>query len=95
MNVIVFEENAYYAILREVIVYVRNNLLLENQKNKVEKEDDWIPLEEAKKILNVKSKTKMQQLRNSGEIVFTKYGRKIKYSRTSLNNFLNQHSKTF
>ncbi|MBK7818103.1 MAG: helix-turn-helix domain-containing protein [Sphingobacteriaceae bacterium] len=64
---------------------------LEHLKQK--DEIDWINTDEAKELLNIKSKTKMQQLRSAGEIVFTKYGKKIKYSKKSILEILNKHAK--
>ena len=55
---------------------------------------EWIDVDEAKKILGYRSKTKLQQLCNSGAIVFTKYGRKIKYHRQSLYDFLEKNKKS-
>ena len=54
---------------------------------------EWVDDVEAKKILGYRSKTKMQELRNSGAIVFSRYGRKIKYLRKSLFEFLEKNKK--
>ena len=54
-------------------------------------ESDWISTEEAKKLLGIKSKSKMQQLRDYGEIVFTKPGKIILYSKKSIITYLNKH----
>jgi len=51
-------------------------------------EADWIDIKEAKKILPYGSKTKWAELRNSGAVVFSQFGRKIMYSRKSLHEFL-------
>lgn len=55
---------------------------------------EWIDVDEAKKILGYRSKTKLQELRDSGAIIFTKYGRKIKYNRQSLFDFLEKNKKS-
>lgn len=56
---------------------------------------EWVTPEEAKKLLGIKSKTKLQQLRDSGEIVFSIYKRTIMYSRSSINDFLERHAVRF
>jgi hypothetical protein len=55
---------------------------------------EWVDDVEAKKILGYRSKTKMQELRNSRAVVFSRYGRKIKYLRKSLMDFLEKNKKT-
>jgi hypothetical protein len=92
MELIVFEKEAYYKMLGEITTLVKNSIKeAKLDALKAEKESDWINADEAKKLLNVKSKTKMQQMRNSGEIVFTKYGKKIKYSKKSILAVLDNH----
>ena len=54
---------------------------------------EWVDQLEARKILGY-SKTKMQELRNSGAIVYSKFGRKIKYKRQSLIDFIEKNVKT-
>lgn len=54
----------------------------------------WIDEKEAKQILGYHSKTKMQELRNSNSIVYSKFGRKIKYQRQSLIDFIERNKKT-
>lgn len=54
---------------------------------------EWVDGVEARRILGYK-KTKMQELRNSRAIIFSKYGRKIKYDRQSLLEFLEKNKKT-
>ena len=55
---------------------------------------EWIDVDEAKRILSYKSRTTLQQLRDNGSIIFTKYGRKIKYNRQSLYDFLEKNKKS-
>ena len=55
---------------------------------------EWIDEVEAKRILGYRSKTKMQELRNSGSIIFSKFGRKIKYNRKSLLGYIEKYKKT-
>ena len=90
MEIIVFEKEAYFKMLADVTKFVRQIVKEENQQNQ-ETSVDWVTTEKAKQLLNVKSKTKMQQLRDEGEILFSKYGRKILYSQDSIQRFLNKH----
>jgi len=85
MKVIIFEEKAFYKLLEKI--YQR----IDNARSKSNK-SEWVSTLEAKKILNVKSKSKMQQLRDDNEIVFSQHGRSIQYSRKSLIAFLEQNS---
>ena len=54
-------------------------------------ESDWVNTAEAKRLLGVKSKSKMQKLRDFGEITFTKPGKIILYSKKSIIAYLNKH----
>jgi len=55
---------------------------------------EWVNDAEAKEILGYRSKTKMQELRNSRAIVYSKFGRKIKYHRQSLIDYIEKNKKT-
>ena len=89
MELIVFEKEAYYKMLGEISNMFKIAVKeIKQEFTGNQKENDWINLEEAKNLLDVKSKTKMQQLRNHGSILFTKYGKKIKYSKKSILDYL-------
>jgi hypothetical protein len=49
---------------------------------------EWVDDKEAKQILGYRSKTKMQNMRDTKAIVFSKFGRKIKYLRQSLIDYI-------
>jgi len=85
MKVIIFEEKAFYKLLERI--YQR----IDKVKSK-SIEPEWVNYTEATKILGIKSKSKMQQLRDDNEIVFSQHGRSIQYSRKSLLAFLEQNS---
>lgn len=53
---------------------------------------DWIDEKEAQKLLGRKA-TWFWQRRKNGELVYTKVGNKIMYSRESILSFLNQNTK--
>lgn len=93
MEVIIFEKDAYYQMQRELIGMFKQAL----QEAKVaalleaDPANDWLSTEEAKKLLGVKSKTKMQELRDLDAIKFTKHGRIIKYSKKSILKYLERN----
>lgn len=57
----------------------------------IKTEKEWVSAEEAKNLLGFRSKSKMQQLRDNGDIVFSQHGRIIKYSRKSILDFLDNN----
>lgn len=85
MKVIVFEEQAYYKLVEEIKAAVRE------AAKELKNEKVWLSTEEAKNLLGFRSKTKMQQLRDNGEIVFSQHGRTIKYCRKSCLEFLEKN----
>lgn len=91
MELITFEKDAYYKMISELMSMFKKALCESNKSALEAKENDWVSIEEAKLLLGIKSKTKMQQLRDSGELIFSKYGRKIKYSKKSILMLLNRN----
>ena len=86
MNVICLEDEAFYTLVEQVI-----DRLSQNSNVQVEK---WIPEEKAKQILNIKSKTTLQKLRDEGRIRFSQPQKKIiLYDRDSIEEYLNKHSR--
>jgi hypothetical protein len=93
MNVIILDSDAYNQLLNELFGRFKK-ALKEAQTEALSKnnpEDDWISQEAAKKLLPYKSKAKWKELRISGSVIFSKFGRKIRYSKKSILNFLNQN----
>ena len=82
MKVIVFEEEAYYKMLREFADMVDG--IVKNQ----EKEKEWLDANEAKQLLGIKSTSKLQKLRHNGDILISQHGRIIKYSTKSIKEYL-------
>jgi len=85
MEVITIEKEAYYKLLREFANMVKK--VAEN----VSKEAEWLNELEAKKLLGIKSRSKMQQLRDHVLIEFSQYGKIIRYSRSSILKFIEAH----
>ena len=86
MQVICLEEPAFYALVDQVVTYIKT-------KQEV-KEDKWISGEEAMKLLHITSKTSLQKYRDEGRIRFFQADRKIiLYDRESVMAYLESHSK--
>lgn len=85
MEVITIEKEAYYKLLHEFAKMVKK--VAEESK----KENEWINEVEAKKLLGIKSRSKMQQLRDQVLIEFSQYGKIIRYSRSSIIKFIEKH----
>jgi beta-phosphoglucomutase-like phosphatase (HAD superfamily) len=92
MNVIVFESEAYEKLWNELMEKFEARLANQT-KISSEIQNDWLNLEEAKKLLGIKSKSKMQQLRDEGLIRFSQHGRIIRYSKESIIEFLEKNTK--
>ncbi|MEA5402088.1 helix-turn-helix domain-containing protein [Arcicella sp. DC2W] len=89
MQVICLEESAFYALVEQVVARLK-------ETNKVEKEK-WISDEQAMQLLNIKSKTTLQKLRDEGKIRFSQPQKKIiLYDRDSIDKYLESNAhKTF
>ena len=88
MDVIVIDSEAYKMLLSEITKTVRDTV-----KEVAHPRSDWIGEKEAMVLLGVKSKTTLQNLRDSQEFKFSKHGRIIRYSRESILEFLERNSK--
>ena len=85
MNVICLEEAAFYELIKQVV----EKLEVDGKTA----EPEWIDGAEAMKLLNCK-KTKLQSLRNNGEIEYSQPSRKIVvYYKPSILNYLQKHLK--
>lgn len=84
MQVICLEEEAFYALVEQVVTRLKD-------KNGVAY-DKWVSDEDAMRLLNIKSKTTLQKLRDEGKIRFTQPQKKIiLYDRDSINLYLEQN----
>ncbi len=87
MEIIVFEKETYWKMQTELMKMFRDSLKEANKPA-----EDWISTEEAKLLLGVKSKSKMQQLRDTNAIKYSKHGRKlIQYSKASILDYLKKN----
>ncbi len=93
MEIIIFEKEAYYRMQKDLLKLVKQAIKEAKQEaiEEASPENDWLTAEEAKKLLGIKSKTKLQMLRDNSDIVFSQHGRVIKYSKKSILSFLNRN----
>ena len=88
MKVICIEEKAFYMLIAKVIVYVDEKLVKQKEQWK------WANNEEAMKLLNIKSRTTLQKLRNEGKIRFSQPQRRIiLYDRDSICDYLEKNAR--
>lgn len=85
MEVICIETSALLELCRKVIKELKPEFDIS--------QNEWLDPAEAMTLLNCK-KTKLQSLRDNGEIAFSQPSRKIiLYSRTSIIGYLAKHTK--
>ncbi|AYQ30962.1 helix-turn-helix domain-containing protein [Runella sp. SP2] len=86
MKIICLEEEAFYALIEQVVARLK-------QVHGEDKEK-WISDEQAMQLLNIKSKTTLQKLRDEGKIRFSQPQKKIiLYDRDSIDTYLQQHAR--
>lgn len=86
MQVICLEDQAFFTLIEEVVCRL--------QQGRDQKADKWICGEQAMALLNIKSKTTLQKLRDEGKIRFSQPQMKnILYDRDSILTYLDEHAK--
>lgn len=86
MEVICLQDEAFYQLIEEVVSRIKEKQKITNEK--------WVTPERAMEILNIKSKTTLQKLRDTGVIAFTQPQKKIiLYDYDSIMEYLNKHRK--
>jgi hypothetical protein len=86
MEVICLQDEAFYQLIEEVVGRLK-------EKENIT-EDKWVSPDRAMEILNIKSKTTLQKLRDEGSITFTQPQKKIiLYDYDSIMKYLNNHTK--
>ena len=87
MQIICLEEAAFYALVEQVVARLE-----EKHSNGKEK---WVSDEHAMYLLNIKSKTTLQKLRDEGKIRFTQPQKKIiLYDRNSIDAYLEKNARS-
>jgi len=85
MEVICLEEAAFYTLIEQVIARLKDQQGV--------KMDKWVDDEEAMRLLNIKSRTTLQKLRDEGKIRFSQPQKKIiLYDRDSIDAYLQKHA---
>jgi len=86
MQVICLEEDAFYNLVDEVVERLKEKHQIQNDK--------WMSTERAMALLNIKSKTTLQNLRDTGAITYTQPQKKIiLYDYDSIMSYLEEHKK--
>lgn len=86
MEVICLQDDAFYQLIEEVVDRIKEKQQLT--------QDKWISAERVMEILNIKSKTTLQKLRDEGSITFTQPQKKIiLYDYDSIMKYLDNHKK--
>lgn len=86
MKVICLQEEALYELIDEVVEHIK-------EKNNIT-QDPWVSSERAMELLNVKSKTTMQKLRDKGQILYSQPQKKIiLYNYDSIMEYLTKHQR--
>lgn len=86
MNVICLQDEAFYQLIEEVIDRI--------QQKQTPSKVKWVDTEEAMKLLNIKSKTSLQKLRDEGKIRFSQPQKRIiLYDRDSIEAYLDEHAQ--
>lgn len=86
MEVICLQDDALYALIEKVIDRLK--------ETKGELHDKWISDEDAMQMLNIKSKTTLQKLRDEGRIRFSQPQKKIiLYDRHSIDEYLENNAR--
>jgi hypothetical protein len=82
VEVIVIEKETFYKLIDELTIRVIKN------SEKYFNDKEWLSESEAKTLLGIKSKGKLQQLRDELKIEFSRFGKIIRYSKSSILRFL-------
>lgn len=86
MEVICLEEAAFYDLIEKVVARIK-------PPDGVDKEQ-WISGSDAMRLLNIKSKTTLQTLRDTGKIRFSQPQKKIiLYDRNSIKSYLEKSAQ--
>jgi len=85
LNIICLETEAFYALVEQVLDK------LEAKRTEPQK---WIDDDETMSLLNIRSKTTLQKLRDEGKIRYSQLGKKmILYDRDSILEYIESNAK--
>lgn len=87
MEVICLQDEAFYKLIEDVVERLKEKQSITHDK--------WISPERAMEVLNIKSKTTLQKLRDEGQITFSQPQKKIiLYDYDSILDYLKSHTKS-
>ncbi len=87
MEVICLHDEAFYELVEQVVERIKEKHKLPQEK--------WISQERAMKLLNIKSRTTIQKLRDTGAISYSQPQKKIiLYDYDSIMAYLESHRKS-
>lgn len=87
MEVICLQDEAFYQLIEDVVGRLKEKQNIQHDK--------WISPERAMEVLNIKSKTTLQKLRDEGQITFSQPQKKIiLYDYDSILEYLKSHTKS-
>lgn len=85
MQVICLEESAFYALIEQIVARLK--------ESQGEEKEKWISDEHAMQLLNIKSRTTLQKMRDEGKIRFSQPQKKIiLYDRDSIDAYLEHNA---
>ena len=86
LNIICLESDAFYALVEEIKVGIRQEQSITNDK--------WLSPQEAMDLLKISSRSTLQKLRDEGKLRFTQPSQKmILYDRDSILSLLENNAK--
>jgi len=87
MEVICLQDEAFYQLVEEVVERLKEKQDISQEK--------WVSQERAMEILNIKSRTTIQKLRDTGAISYSQPQKKIiLYDYDSIMSYLETHRKS-
>lgn len=92
MEVIVIDSKAYEKLKQELFDFLSRKM---EENAALAKSNDslyeWVSVQEAMRLLNI-GRTKLQELKNEGEIVFSQKKKKLLFHRKSIEKYLQKYS---
>ena len=82
---------AYRKMLEEQFEFFEKKFREMDGRTSTDPLDDWVSVAVAKRLLGV-GRTKLQELKNEGQIAFTQHKKTLRFSRKSIELFLKKHS---
>jgi len=90
MELIVFEKDSYYKLMEETMVLMYKVIHEKHKEMKIatSDENDFLNTTEAMKLLKIKSRNRLYDLRDEKSIVVYQQGGRVLYSKKSIIDYL-------